>query len=138
MKNELYTKRMYAAARHGWKYLSKAAKAYLVRHGISREMVDEMHEKSDKRLIARFHAASIGVSRVHKIVSDLKYFSEIPFEYQGDGFDDFEKYQRPSSNGLGYVAICPGERGNNYYVDDPVTVAILTRHFNEWKMKKSA
>lgn len=138
MKNQLYTKRMYAAATHGWKYLSKAAKAYLVRHGISRKMVDDMHEKSDNRLVARFHAANIGVSRVHKIVSDLKYFEEIPYEYQGDGFDDFEKYQRPSSNGLGYVAICPGERGNNYYVDDPVTVAILCRRYNEWKMKKSA
>ena len=66
------------------------------------------------------------------------FFSEIPFEYQGDGLDDFEKYQQPSSNGVGYVAICPGERGNNYYVDDPVTVAILRRRYDEWKMKQSA
>ena len=138
MKNELYTKRMYAAARCGWKYLSKAAKVYLVRHGISAKMVDEMHEKSDNRMIAHFRAASIGVSRVHKIISDLNYFSEIPFEYQGDGLDDFEKYQRPSSNGVGYVAICPGERGNNYYVDDPVTVKILCRRYDEWKTKQTA
>lgn len=138
MKNELYSKRMYAAASCGWKFLSKAEKVYLVRHGISAKMVDEMHEKSDKRKLARFHAASIGVSRVHKIISDLNYFSEIPYEYQGDGLDDYEKYQRPSSNGVGYVAICPGERGNNYYVDDPVTVAILRRRYDEWKMKQSA
>ena len=138
MKNELYSKRMSAAAHFGWTVLSKAAKAYLVRQGITREMVDKMHEKSSYRIVARFRNANIGVSRVHKIVSDLNYFAEIPFEYQGDGLDDFEKFQRPSSNGVGYVAICPGERGNNYYVDDPVTVAILRRRYDEWKMKQPA
>lgn len=29
--------------------------------------------------------------------------------------DDYNHYQRPCSNGIGYVSICPGEPGNNFY-----------------------
>ena len=70
---------------------------------------------------------------MEKILSDLNFFSNIPYEYQGDGLDDFNKYQRPASNGIGWGAICPGERGNNYYIDDPVTVAILKKRYNNKK-----
>ena len=62
---------------------------------------------------------------------EIAYFSGIPYEYQGDGMSDFEKYQRPASNGSGYVAICPGERANSHYVDDPILVAYLTKKFNK-------
>lgn len=61
----------------------------------------------------------------------LAYFAGIPYEYQGDGMDDYNRYQRPASNGVGYVAICPGERANNYYVDDPILVAYLTKKYNK-------
>lgn len=74
MKNELYSKRMSAAAHFGWTVLSKAAKAYLVRQGITREMVEKMHEKSSYRIVARFRNANIGVSRVHKIFSILQKY----------------------------------------------------------------
>lgn len=55
----------------------------------------------------------------------IAYFSEIPYEYSGDGMDDFSKYQRPSRTGNGYVAVCPGEPGNNVYVDDEMLVKYL-------------
>ena len=62
---------------------------------------------------------------------NLAYFAGIPYEYKGDGMDDFNKYQRPASNGKGYVAICPGEPGNNCYVDDPILVKYLTKKYNK-------
>lgn len=71
-------------------------------------------------------------TRLEKVKNDLKIFSKIPYSYQGDGLSDWERYQRPSSNGIGWVAICPGERGNNYYVDDPITVAILKRKYQNY------
>lgn len=63
---------------------------------------------------------------------DIAYFAGIPYDYAGDGYNDFEKYQRPSNNGIGYVAICPGESGNNYYVDDPLTVAYLKSKYENY------
>lgn len=74
-------------------------------------------------------------TRLAKVKSDLEYFSKIPYTYQGDGLSDWERYQRPSSNGIGWVAICVGERANNYYVDDPITVAILKRKYQLYKLK---
>lgn len=62
---------------------------------------------------------------------EIAYFATVPYEYKGDGMDDYNKYQRPASNGVGYAAICPGERANNHYVDDPILVAYLTK-----KLKK--
>lgn len=60
----------------------------------------------------------------------IAYFASIPYEYQGDGMDDYSRYQRPAGNGMGYVAICPGERGNNFYTDDPILVKYLTKKYN--------
>lgn len=62
---------------------------------------------------------------------EIAYFAEIPYEYQGDGMDDHNKYQRPAGNCVGYVAICPGESANNHYVDDPILVAYLTKKYNK-------
>ena len=62
----------------------------------------------------------------------MKLFAQIPYEYQGDGMDDYSKIQRPSSNGIGYVAICPGESGNNIYIEEPHAVAALRRKYNEY------
>lgn len=61
----------------------------------------------------------------------IKFFATIPYTYEGDGLDDYNMHQRPSSNGIGYVAICPGESGNNYYVDDPLLVKYLTARYNK-------
>ncbi|MGN1221258.1 MAG: hypothetical protein ACI4TU_09990 [Candidatus Cryptobacteroides sp.] len=65
----------------------------------------------------------------------IAFFASIPFEFEGDGFDDYSRFQRPSSNGVGYVSVCPGERGNNYYVDDPILVKYLTTKFHKHNNK---
>ena len=100
-------------------------KAYYL--NMSKEEFAAAQEKNEARRMNKYTTPT----RIERILSDLAYFSEIPYEYRGDGLDDFNKYQRPASNGIGWVAICPGERGNNYYVDDPVTVAILKKRYNK-------
>ena len=100
-------------------------KAYYL--NMSKEEFAAAQEKNEARRRSKYTTPT----RIERILSDLAYFSEIPYEYQGDGLDDFNKYQRPASNGIGWVAICPGERGNNYYVDEPVTVAILKKRYNK-------
>lgn len=60
----------------------------------------------------------------------IAYFAEIPYEYHGDGMDDYNKYQRPSDDGRWYLAICPGEPYNDIYVFDPILVAFLTKKYN--------
>ena len=102
-------------------------KAYYL--NMSKEEFAAAQEKNEARRMNKYTTPT----RIERILSDLAYFSEIPYEYRGDGLDDFNKYQRPASNGIGWVAICPGERGNNYYVDDPVTVAILKKRYNNKK-----
>lgn len=64
----------------------------------------------------------------------IAYFAEIPYEFQGDGTDDFNKYQRPANNGVGYVAICHGE--STHYVDDQILVAYLTKKYNKHFINK--
>lgn len=61
----------------------------------------------------------------------IKYFAAIPYEYEGDGTDDYNLYQRPSSNGIGYVAVCPGERANNTYIGDKILVAYLKKKYEK-------
>lgn len=136
MNNKIFAKKMKKAASYGWKFLSAADKQYFRRRNITKEMIDEMEAKHTSRMAFRFFSKKL--SRVQKVISDLKFFKEVPYSYSGDGLDDFNRFQRPASNGVGWVAICPGERGNNYYIDDPVTVAILRRKYNEWKSKKVA
>ena len=102
-------------------------KAYYL--NMSKEEFAAAQEKNEARRRSKYTKPT----RMEKILSDLEFFANIPYEYEGDGLDDFNKYQRPASNGIGWVAICPGERGNNYYVDDPVTVAILKKRYNNKK-----
>ena len=45
--------------------------------------------------------------------------------------DDYNMFQRPASNGRGYVAICPGESANNFCTDEPLVVAYLTKKYNK-------
>lgn len=63
----------------------------------------------------------------------IRAFASIPYAYKGDGMDDYSLTQRPSSNGIGYCAVCPGERGNNIYTDDPIAVAYLTKKYSKYK-----
>ena len=102
-------------------------KAYYL--NMSKEDFAAAQEKNEARRRSKYTKPT----RMEKILSDLEFFANIPYEYEGDGLDDFNKYQRPASNGIGWVAICPGERGNKYYVDDPVTVAILKKRYNNKK-----
>ena len=100
-------------------------KAYYL--NMSKEEFAAAQEKNEARRRNKYTTPT----RIERILSDLAFFANIPYEYEGDGLDDFNKYQRSSSNGIGWVAICPGERGNNYYVDEPVTVAILKKRYNK-------
>ena len=61
----------------------------------------------------------------------IRYFSTIPYKYDGDYMDDYNHYQRPCSNGIGYVSVCPGEPGNNFYTDDPITVNYLKKKYTK-------
>ena len=70
------------------------------------------------------------ISKCGKRREDISYFATIPYEYMGDGLDDFNHYQRPCSDGVGYVSICPGEPRNNYYVEDPLTVRYLRSKYD--------
>lgn len=92
--------------------------------GINRE---EFEEATRKRANRAFNRVKADEYRRRREV--IRYFAEIPYKYEGDGMDDFNKFQRPASNGRGYVAICPGESGNNYYVSDPLTVAYLKKKY---------
>jgi hypothetical protein len=73
------------------------------------------------------------VNKLEMLKQILVFFAEIPYIYNGDGLDDFNKYQRPSRNGRGWVAICPGEPYNNYYTEDPTAVAILKKRYENFK-----
>ena len=44
---------------------------------------------------------------------------------------DWRKYHRGSSNGIGWVAICPDEPGNNIYTDNPYFVKRQKRLFGQ-------
>jgi hypothetical protein len=72
-------------------------------------------------------------TRLEEFKRTINYFSSIPYIYDGDGYDDFNKYQRPSSNGIGYVAICPGYSGNNFYTDNVYAVKALKRKYTAWR-----
>ena len=109
-------------------------KKYATRHNISSDSmayieIKWLERQRNKRLDTN------NKSKTKEVIEILEYFKNIPYEYLGDGFDDFNKYQRPSSNGIGYVAICPGEKGNNYYTENPTAVKILKRKYEEWEKK---
>lgn len=76
--------------------------------GLSRERFNAMAAKHCARLRDKHR---IKQKRFSKCRDMLNFFKEIPYKYEGGGLDDFNVFQRPCSNGIGYVAICPGERG---------------------------
>ena len=104
--------------------------------GLSKETFEQCVKTHVERLNARFTPKSNNGEKTHAERMDLiKFFSRIPYKYEGDGFDDFNSYQRPSSNGVGSVSVCPGESGNNVYVDDPLLVAYLKKKYEKHEAK---
>lgn len=102
---------------------------------ISRADWEEVLKKCRERQVLKNAIRYSGVNKLARVKEILRYFEEIPYIYEGDGLDDFNKYQRPASNGRGWVAICPGEPANNYYTEDPVAVAILKKRYENFKNK---
>lgn len=102
--------------------------------GISREQFMDAKSKHYERERASFGPAN--TTKVEWFKTIARYFAQIPYEMPDGELNDYDKYQRPSSNGVGYVAVCPGERANNFYVDDPILVKYLNRKYNEWKTNK--
>lgn len=102
---------------------------------ISRDDWEAILAKCRERELLKNTIRYRSVNKLARVKEILRYFEEIPYIYEGDGLDDFNKFQRPASNGRGYVAICPGEPGNNYYTDDPVAVAILKKRYENFKNK---
>ena len=108
--------------------------------GISKETFEKCRNthlsRRSMRLAARFDYDTFNGIWRRKM---LNYFATIPYKYEGDYMDDYEKYQRPSSNGIGYVAICPGERANNTYIEDKILVAYLKKKYERyWANKQPA
>ena len=83
------------------------------------------------RHIDRVAYYSIDIRRHKERVAILRRFANIPYEYQGEGWEDWKLYQRPTLNGTGYCAICPGERANNIYIEDPILVTLLKKRYNK-------
>lgn len=104
--------------------------------GISRSEFEQAKEKHHQREIIRFHIEYLSETKTQRFIQAMRHFSTIPYIYSGDGLDDYNHYQRPASNGVGYVDICPGEPGNNYYVDEPHLVSALKRKYNAWKAQR--
>lgn len=115
-----------------WDGRKKAFKT-LKSAGISKSDYHEMIEKRYNRYLQKMGAYDTINNRLSAYLKTIKYFSNIPYKFEGDEMDDFSKYQRPSSNG--YVAICPGEAINNVFIDEPFAVKHLTRLYNENLMK---
>lgn len=67
----------------------------------------------------------------------INMFANIPYYYQGDGLSDWQMYQRPASDGIGYCAVCPGERGNNIYIDDEILVKYLKSKYEKKQYKEA-
>ena len=97
--------------------------------GLTRETFNEAKKTHFERIFAKIRYNRGGsrdiIRECARRREDIAFFATVPYKYEGDGFDDFNMFQRPASNGVGYVAICPGESGNNYYTDDPILVRYL-------------
>ena len=58
----------------------------------------------------------------------MSFFENIPYVCTGECY-----YQRPSSNGKGYVAVFVGDSSKNVYTDEPFVVKALKRRYAEWR-----
>lgn len=103
--------------------------------GITRKEFKGITREEFKKAVQRHYAHAYNKLKVPDIYAErrriIAYFANIPYKYEGDGLDDFNLYQRPASNGRGYVAICPGESGNNFYTEDLLTVSYLKSKYEK-------
>lgn len=90
-------------------------------------------EEAKEKHYSRCHYECEIINPIKEFKHTMAYFAEIPYVYKGDGSDDLNLYQRPCSNGIGYVAICPGESGNNFYTDNIYAVKALKRKYSAWR-----
>ena len=95
-------------------------------NGLTREEYEVAREKHVNRHIERFVPKPGALLKEYK--ETVFYFSTVPYEYLGDGLDDFHKYQCPCA--LGYIAKCPGERANDVLVTEPYAVKHLLKKYN--------
>lgn len=102
----------------GW-FFRKYKKKLKMFSGISKEQFEAAKEKHFERWTRANREELHQRDKYRRRREIIRYFAEIPYEYEGDGLDDYNKYQRPCSDGIGYVSVCPGERANNFYADDP-------------------
>ena len=100
--------------------------------GIDKKTFALMKERHFARAAGKKSAKGDFIARCKERRRDIAYFAEIPYLYNGDGLDDYSKIQRPCKGGVGYASICPGERSNNYYVDDPITVRYLRGKYEKY------
>ena len=97
-------------------------------NGITKDEYEEAREKHVNRHIDRFVPKPGALLKEYR--DTVFYFTTIPFEYLGDGLDDFHKYQRPTA--LGYASICKGERANDVHVTEPFAVKHLLKEYNKY------
>jgi hypothetical protein len=90
-------------------------------------------EEAQEKHYSRIHYEFTKRNPIEEFKHTMDYFAEIPYVYEGNGYDHFNRYQRPCSNGIGYVAICPGKSGNNFYTDNMYAVKALKRKYSEWR-----
>ena len=106
--------------------------------GVSKETFEQCVNTHIKRMNTRFTPKlNIGKKTHKERMEYIEFFNRIPYKYEGDGFDDFNSYQRPSSNGVGYVSVCPGESGNDVYVDDALLVTYLKKKYEKYMGNKN-
>lgn len=97
-------------------------------NGLTREEYEVAREKHVNRHIERFVPKPGALLKEYK--ETVFYFSTVPYEYLGDGLDDFHKYQCPCA--LGYASICKGERANDVHVTEPFAVKHLLKEYNKY------
>jgi len=90
-------------------------------------------EEAKKKHNSRCKTARKIFNPIERFKRLMAHFETIPYVYEGDGFDDFNKNQRPARDGVGYIATCPGESLNDVYIDDVFVVKALKRKYYAWR-----
>lgn len=118
-----------------WELLHYDRRKKLFR-GISKEEFRKMQTKRLERFQDRFFCRQTDfIERCIRRREDIAYFKTIPYEYKGDGLDNYSHYQCPGSDEISWFSICPGDPRYNYYIYDPLTVAYLKSKYEKHLQK---